>query len=220
VGLGREGFTQVGSGVGWSAATGVGLSWRSVRESGSSCSERERDEEDDAEVVAEEEKRMVAAGRGLGLRWLRLRRGGERKRKAEAEVAVGGAMAEEEVGEMDMAGWLASLASCSILWIGLPCSAAREGRPASSTATGGWARRGEASQWGGLQRRRGSVRERKGGGTHLSAHDAVVLPTEPRGGRTTGCRCPYGLFRGRRFIFNTPPSTVHLLSYVVPHLQR
>jgi hypothetical protein len=45
--------------------------------------------------------------------------------------------------------------------------------------------------------RRGSVRERKGGGTHLSAHDAVVLPAEPRGGRTTGCRCPYGLFRGR-----------------------
>jgi hypothetical protein len=55
VGLGREGFTQVGSGVGWSAATGVGLSWRSVRESGSSSSERERDEEDDAEAVAEEE---------------------------------------------------------------------------------------------------------------------------------------------------------------------
>jgi hypothetical protein len=119
VGLGREGFTQVVSGVGWSAATGVGLSWRSVRESGSSCSERERDEEDDAEAVAEEEQRMVAAGRGLGLRWLRLRRGGEQ--------------------------------------------------------------RGEASQWGGLQRRRGSVRERKGGGTHLSAHDAVVLPAEPRG---------------------------------------
>jgi hypothetical protein len=41
------------------------------------------------------------------------------------------------------------------------------------------------------------VRERKVGGTHLSAHGAVVLPAEPHGGRTTGCRCPYGLFRGR-----------------------
>jgi hypothetical protein len=137
--------------VGRSAATGVGLLWRSVRESGSSCSERERDEEEDAEAVTEEEQRMVPAGRGLGLRWLRLRRGGERKRKAEAEAAVGGTMAKEEAGEMDMAGWLASLASGSILWIGLPCSAAREGRPASSTATGGRAQRGEASQWGGLQ---------------------------------------------------------------------
>jgi hypothetical protein len=87
-GLGREGFTQVGSGVGRSAATGVGLSWESVRESGLSCLEREREE--DAEVVAEEEQRRVAVGRGLSLRWLRLRRGGERKRKAEAEAAVGG----------------------------------------------------------------------------------------------------------------------------------
>jgi hypothetical protein len=33
----------------------------------------------------------------------------------------------------------------------LPCSAACEGRPASSTATSGRAQRGEASQWGGLQ---------------------------------------------------------------------
>jgi hypothetical protein len=87
-GLGREGFTQVGSGVGRSAATGVGLSWESVQESGLSCSERERDE--DAEAVVEEEQRRVAVGRGLSLRWLRLLRGGERKRKAEAEAAVGG----------------------------------------------------------------------------------------------------------------------------------
>jgi hypothetical protein len=43
--------------VGRSAATGVGLSWRSMRESGLSCSEREREE--DVEVVVEEEQRRV-----------------------------------------------------------------------------------------------------------------------------------------------------------------
>jgi hypothetical protein len=30
------------------------------------------------------------------------------------------------------------------------------------------------------------VRERKGGGIHLSAHDVVVLPAEPRGAEPRG----------------------------------
>jgi hypothetical protein len=65
LGLGLVGFTQVGSGVGRSAI-GVGLSWRSVRESsGSSCSEREGDAEPVA--VAAEEQRMVAVGFSLVL---------------------------------------------------------------------------------------------------------------------------------------------------------
>jgi hypothetical protein len=165
--------------VGRSAATGVGLLWRSVRESGSSCSERERDEEEDAEAVAEEEQRMVPAGRGLGLRWLRLRRGGERKRKAEAEAAVGGTMAEEEAGEMDMAGWLAGVArfrQYSLDWTPLLRRARGEASLFHLHRRAGAARGGQPVE----KRRRGSVRERKGGGTHLSAHDAVVLPAKPR----------------------------------------
>nr|CAB3484344.1 unnamed protein product [Digitaria exilis] len=88
VGLGREGLTQVGCGVGRSAlaAAGVGLSWRSVRESGSSWSERER--------VGAAEEEQTTVGLGLCLVWRRLRRGGERKRKAEEAVGAGnGAMA-------------------------------------------------------------------------------------------------------------------------------
>jgi hypothetical protein len=61
------GFTQVGSGVGRSAI-GVGLSWRSVRESGSNCWEREGDAEPAAVAAEVEEQRMVAVGLGLGCR--------------------------------------------------------------------------------------------------------------------------------------------------------
>jgi hypothetical protein len=69
-----------------SAADGVGLSVRSVRESGSSWSAREGVEEEAAQRVV-----GVGRERGLGLRWLR---GGEWKRKAEAAVGAGsGAMA-------------------------------------------------------------------------------------------------------------------------------
>jgi hypothetical protein len=109
-----------------------------VRESSSSCSERERDEEDDAEAVAEEEQRMVAAGRGLGLRWLRLRRGGEQ--------------------------------------------------------------RGEASQWGGLQRRRGSVRAEEGWWdppVGARCHGSAGRTVRGQNHGVWLSLVPYRLFRGR-----------------------
>lgn len=109
MGLGLEGFTQVGSGACW---VGVGFPWRSLRDRGSSCSASEGDDDDDDD---EDEVEAAQEGFSLGLPPGSLP-GGERKRKAGAAAAAGsGAMGGNGNGWMDVI--------CLSLWIGFVFSA-------------------------------------------------------------------------------------------------